>query len=92
MVRRKYATNRDWADSERRRKLAYRRERTYNGLCADCGEPKLSDWYCWDCLSAKQFGRLESAMLELGVSVEEVRRRADSSPEGALSLSPLRLS
>jgi len=36
------------------------------GLCANCRKPKLSEWYCWECLNRMQFGRLERRAEELG--------------------------
>ena len=31
------------------------------GLCANCGQPKLSEWYCWDCLTKKEGAYYERA-------------------------------
>lgn len=29
-------------------------ERLNAGLCVDCGQPGLSEWYCWDCLNKRE--------------------------------------
>jgi hypothetical protein len=41
------------------RELRWRRRDA--GLCANCGQPKLSEWYCWDCLNKKEDWHVELA-------------------------------
>lgn len=38
---------------------ASKRRRRDANLCASCSQPKLSEWYCWDCLNKKAFGAIE---------------------------------
>lgn len=28
-------------------------------MCTKCGEPKLSEWYCWECLNKTAFSKIE---------------------------------
>jgi hypothetical protein len=56
-------------DRVRERKRAHYRkrvERTYEGQCFGCGQPKLSEWYCWDCLSKKEDARIEETARRAG--------------------------
>jgi ribosomal protein L32 len=47
--------NRERVRERKRRWISERRrERIDAGLCANCGQPKLSEWYCWDCLNKKE--------------------------------------
>ena len=49
------AYDRAYREANREKKNAYnddyKQKRISNGLCARCGEPKLSEWYCWNCLN-----------------------------------------
>jgi len=66
--RRGRAEGRDWnqqsqnrehkrkADRERARTRYYQRKDA--GLCTKCGEPSLSEAYCWGCLSKKEDARI----------------------------------
>jgi hypothetical protein len=47
-----------------------RHARTYEGRCYKCGEPKLSEWYCWDCLNTSQFRAAVRAAEELGLRID----------------------
>lgn len=42
----------------------YKRERAEDGFCCDCGQPKLSEWYCWECLNKEQFRGIEKEARE----------------------------
>lgn len=76
--REKYASDPEWAEQERERhrdpeyrerKSERRRGRVDAGLCGECGQPRLSEWLCWDCLSKKQDANLNRKVKDLGLTV-----------------------
>ena len=68
--RKRYATDPDFRERECARKRELKRELREAGLCVDCGQPKLSERYCWDCLNQKNFHDLRRQAEEGGVDVE----------------------
>lgn len=50
-----------------------RRQRLMDaGLCTNCGEPRLSDWYCWNCLNRMETGRVARQAQSKGIDTNAV--------------------
>jgi hypothetical protein len=63
-MKRRRAEGKAWDQQPRNREKVRERQRRWvhdlrwrrvdAGLCTNCGQPAMSDWYCWDCLGKRQ--------------------------------------
>ena len=80
-TRSRYATDHEYRERKLSRDFSRRRELIDAGLCSQgCGEGLLSGWYCWDCLSKKEFAAVLRTAEMAGLPVD----RDDERPLGTL--------
>jgi hypothetical protein len=53
----RYRTDPAYRDRENARHRERKRKLRLAGLCVNCSQPSLSEWYCWDCLNKKEESR-----------------------------------
>jgi hypothetical protein len=70
--RERYATDAEYRERVLRQKREWKAKRMEQGLCSNCGQPRLSEWLCWDCLNKKQFQAIEAKAREAGVDVSPI--------------------